>query len=211
LSAGAVELTEANWDAMTAGKTVFVKFYAPWCGHCKAMKPAWDKLMGTWSKDKKKAAFSLVADVDCVSEGGKAICEREGVDGFPTLKYGDPAALEPYEGDRDYDSLKQFADDNLKPLCTPSNKEACSDEQKKELDKVMAMPTEDIKKLVAEREKRMQEITETFDTELKKLQDKYEELEKTKEADTKALKELTPSLGMLRAVDATRGSGTAEL
>jgi len=28
--AGATELTEANWDAKTAGKSVFVKFLAPW-------------------------------------------------------------------------------------------------------------------------------------------------------------------------------------
>jgi hypothetical protein len=29
-SAGAIELTEANWDEKTAGKSVFVKFLAPW-------------------------------------------------------------------------------------------------------------------------------------------------------------------------------------
>jgi hypothetical protein len=28
--AGAVELTPENWDAETAGKTVFIKFLAPW-------------------------------------------------------------------------------------------------------------------------------------------------------------------------------------
>jgi hypothetical protein len=28
--AQAMELTEANWDAKTAGKSVFVKFLAPW-------------------------------------------------------------------------------------------------------------------------------------------------------------------------------------
>jgi len=27
---GAIELTPANWDSATAGKTVFVKFLAPW-------------------------------------------------------------------------------------------------------------------------------------------------------------------------------------
>jgi len=28
--AGAIELTQANWDEKTAGKSVFVKFLAPW-------------------------------------------------------------------------------------------------------------------------------------------------------------------------------------
>jgi len=27
---GAMELTPENWDKMTAGKTVFIKFLAPW-------------------------------------------------------------------------------------------------------------------------------------------------------------------------------------
>jgi len=29
-AAGAVELTPDNWDAETSGKTVFIKFLAPW-------------------------------------------------------------------------------------------------------------------------------------------------------------------------------------
>jgi hypothetical protein len=27
---GAVELTKANWDELTSGKSVFIKFQAPW-------------------------------------------------------------------------------------------------------------------------------------------------------------------------------------
>jgi hypothetical protein len=29
-TAGALELTEATWDEKTAGKSVFIKFLAPW-------------------------------------------------------------------------------------------------------------------------------------------------------------------------------------
>jgi len=29
-AAGATELTLANWDTQTAGKSVFIKFQAPW-------------------------------------------------------------------------------------------------------------------------------------------------------------------------------------
>jgi len=30
LGVNAIELTEANWDTETAGKSVFIKFLAPW-------------------------------------------------------------------------------------------------------------------------------------------------------------------------------------
>ena len=44
-TSGAVELTRENYDELTAGKSVLLKLYAPWCTHCKAIKPAWDALM----------------------------------------------------------------------------------------------------------------------------------------------------------------------
>ena len=31
-TANAIELTPDNFDAETAGKTVLIKFFAPWCG-----------------------------------------------------------------------------------------------------------------------------------------------------------------------------------
>ncbi len=105
-SASAMELSPANWDEQTAGKSVFVKFFAPWCGHCKKMKPDWDKLMDNF-KDSTTAA---VADVDCTAEG-KPLCEKYGVSGYPTLKYGDPGDLKDYQGGRTYEDFKKFAED----------------------------------------------------------------------------------------------------
>eukprot|EP00959_Pyramimonas_sp_CCMP1952_P209317 4378888-Pyramimonas_sp.AAC.1 len=64
VGASATDLTPANYGELSAGKTVFLKFFAPWCGHCKAMKPAWDKLMSEY-KDHKSI---LVAEVDCTAE-----------------------------------------------------------------------------------------------------------------------------------------------
>jgi hypothetical protein len=76
------------------------------------MKPDWDKLIDEF----KGSETTLIADVDC-TKNGKKLCAKVGVDGYPTIKYGDPNDLQTYEGGRDLDSLKAFAHENLGPKC----------------------------------------------------------------------------------------------
>merc|ERR1719301_369484 len=104
------------------------------------MKPAWDKLMDAYADSKT----ALVADVDCTSDG-KPLCESNGVQGFPTIKWGDPSALEDYQGGRDYEALKKFAKENLKPMCSPANLDLCDDEKKAKIQELQAMSPEDLK------------------------------------------------------------------
>jgi hypothetical protein len=98
------------------------------------MKPAWDKLM----EEFKGSPTSLVADVDCTA-GGKELCEKVGVSGYPTIKYGDPNDLQDYKGARDFEELKKFAEENLGPQCGPNNLDLCSAEVKAKLEKFMTM------------------------------------------------------------------------
>jgi len=165
------------------------------------MKPAWDKLM----KEYKDSATALVADVDCTA-AGKPLCDANGVQGFPTIKYGDPSALEKYEGGRDFDSLKKFADENLKPMCSPANMDLCDDDQKAELNKLMEMSLEDLETAITEGEKKITDAEETFKTELQKLQDQYQELMKTKEDTIAEVK--SSGLGRMKSVLAHRNNGS---
>jgi hypothetical protein len=66
------------------------------------------------------SATGIVADVDCTAEDSKQLCEANGVEGYPTLKYGDPVDLQTYEGGRTYKELMKFAKANLAaPPCGP--------------------------------------------------------------------------------------------
>jgi len=108
------------------------------------MKPSWDKLMAEF----KGSATSLVADVDC-TESGKDLCETHGVQGFPTIKYGDPGDMKAYEGGREFNDLKKFASENLGPQCGPDHLDLCGDKEKKGIEKYMAMSLADLEAKVS--------------------------------------------------------------
>jgi thioredoxin domain-containing protein 5 len=62
----------------------FIKFYAPWCGHCKKLAPMWDNL-SDYSINKGNEYWK-VAKIDCTNPETENICQRYGVRGYPTLK-----------------------------------------------------------------------------------------------------------------------------
>jgi len=163
------------------------------------MKPAWDKLM----KQFEGHASALVGDVDCTADG-KPLCEEHGVQGFPTIKWGDPSALEDYEGGRDFDDLKTFAEENLKPMCSPKNLDLCDDAKKTEIEKYMKMSDSDLEAEIEKKEAEAKEAEETFDAEVQKLQEKYEQLEKEKTEKQAAVK--ASGLGLMKAVKASKGA-----
>jgi len=164
------------------------------------MKPAYDKLMKKWNKG-ERAKTSLIADVDCTAEG-KPLCDANGVQGFPTIKWGDPASLEDYKGGRDYEALKKFAKENLKPMCSPGNLDLCDAEKKAEIEKFQAMPADDLKKAIEDKKTEMKTLEETFEKEVKQLQETYEKLQKDKEETIANVKK--SGLGLMQAVQAAK-------
>nr|XP_057903403.1 protein disulfide-isomerase A3-like [Doryrhamphus excisus]XP_057903404.1 protein disulfide-isomerase A3-like [Doryrhamphus excisus] len=74
-----LQLGDADFDYLaTEHDTMLVKFYAPWCGHCKKLAPEFDK-----AATKLKGTVQL-AKVDCTAHVDT--CTRFGVTGYPTLK-----------------------------------------------------------------------------------------------------------------------------
>ena len=63
------------------GKPWFIKFFAPWCGHCKKLTPTWQELHEKYGNEVN------IAKVDCTSEDSQLLCAQFGIRGYPTLMF----------------------------------------------------------------------------------------------------------------------------
>jgi len=167
------------------------------------MKPAWDALM----EEYKDHPTTLIADIDCTADG-ESLCQDIGVEGYPTIKWGDPADLQDYEGGRDKDALLAFAKD-LKPMCSPKNVDLCDDEKKQQIEKLMKMSASDREELITTEQAKIDKLESDFKTMLEGLQKTYEEEEKKKTEGIKAVKDA--GLGLMKAVHAAAQKGSEEL
>ena len=163
------------------------------------MKPDWDKLMDAFADSETQ----LIADVDCTADG-KPLCDANGVRGYPTIKWGDPADLQEYQGGRDYAALEKFAKENLKPVCSPKNIDLCDEDKKKEIEKFQAMMPEELQKAIAEKEQEQAKIEADFKEFVAGLQNSFKEATEKKDADLEEIKK--SGLGLMKAVHATMGS-----
>lgn len=78
-----IKLVVHNYEEVLndTSKDVFVKYYAPWCGHCKKLAPIWEELAGIYGS---KAADSkvVIADLDhTLNDVDTPIL----IEGYPTL------------------------------------------------------------------------------------------------------------------------------
>jgi len=140
-----VKLTDANFDAHVydSGRHAFIKFFAPWCGHCKSIKPAWDEL----GEEFAASSSVLIGDVDCTEE--KDLCSRFGVQGYPTLKYwadDSPKDGSPYSGGRTKDALLTFIKDTLEVPCVVATPETCTPKEQEYITKSAAKSPADASK-----------------------------------------------------------------
>ncbi len=92
-------------------KPWFIKFFAPWCGHCQRLAP-------TWSEFNRMHMEEInVGTVDCTSDGGQPLCQKLEVRGYPTLMYfpketqGEDDRVKGYkfQGQRTMEGLEAFA------------------------------------------------------------------------------------------------------
>lgn len=90
-----------EFNTPISDKGWFVKFYAPWCGHCKRLAPTWKELHLA-TKDQLN-----VGNVDCTSDDGKGLCSHYEIRGYPTLLFFPPlGAPKPVKTDEDGNTVE---------------------------------------------------------------------------------------------------------
>jgi len=93
--------------ALNKEKDVIVTFTAPWCGHCKRLKPIYEDV----AKDFASESNCVVANVDADAQVNRPLAEKYEIGSFPTIKFfskDNKAEPEDYDGERTEEAFVEF-------------------------------------------------------------------------------------------------------
>jgi len=143
-------------DFVGANDLVLAEFYAPWCGHCKALAPEYEEAATTLKEKNIK-----LAKVDCTEEAD--LCQSFGVEGYPTLKvFRGTENVSPYSGARKAPAIVSYMTKQSLPAVSILSKDTLEDF--KTADKVVLVAYFDVEDKTS---------NATFSTVAEKLRDNF--------------------------------------
>jgi len=112
-----VVLNKDNFDKIVnEAETILVKFYAPWCGHCKHLAPEFIKAAAILEADNV-----ILAEVDCTEQ--TELAQRFDVHGYPTLYVFHNGEKSEYNGPREADGIVKYMRAQAGPAAKPLDSE----------------------------------------------------------------------------------------
>ncbi|PIK46849.1 hypothetical protein BSL78_16266 [Apostichopus japonicus] len=120
-----VHLSDDSFDPyLLEHNSVLVMFYAPWCGHCKKMKPEYADAA---EQLKEEGLPGVLAAVDATKAPG--VAGRFDVKGYPTVKYFKDGELAWDVNERTADKIIEHMRDPQEPPPPPPPEADWSDEE----------------------------------------------------------------------------------
>ena len=97
-------LTNDNFgDFIANNRVVFVKFFTPWCGYCKAMASDYASL----AKKMNNSPDGIpLTQVDCTTS--RVVCDDNDIEGYPTLRLFIRGEMIKYKGHRTSQDIQKF-------------------------------------------------------------------------------------------------------
>merc|ERR1712000_269022 len=116
------QLTKDTFDDFVKGnELVLAEFFAPWCGHCKALAPEYEEAATSLKEKDIK-----LAKIDCTEEAD--LCKEYGVEGYPTLKvFRGLDNISPYTGQRKAPAITSYMVKQSLPAVSDLTKDTLED------------------------------------------------------------------------------------
>uniref|UniRef100_A0A914Z580 Thioredoxin domain-containing protein n=1 Tax=Panagrolaimus superbus TaxID=310955 RepID=A0A914Z580_9BILA len=124
-----LDLNDKFMDVMNEGLW-FVKFYAPWCAHCKRIAPVWEHV-GHALADMNSPV--RIGKIDCTRF--TAVANSLRINGYPTIMFFRNGNRIPYEGERKKEAILDFLIKSSGPVVAPLDTAVKYSELRKTSDK----------------------------------------------------------------------------
>ncbi|GAX81712.1 hypothetical protein CEUSTIGMA_g9140.t1 [Chlamydomonas eustigma] len=96
------DLTDSNFDNVTASGAWMIEIYAQWCSHCRQLEPHWKTMA-------KELESSGIRTGKINGPENRVLMSRFGVKGFPSIYYIKGTSTWIFEGSRSVQAMKEFA------------------------------------------------------------------------------------------------------
>jgi len=157
-----IVLNSKNWDKIVPREElILVEFYAPWCGHCKALAPEYAKAATILKKNDPSIP---IAKLDATESGD--IAQKYSVNGYPTLLVFRNGKESKYEGPRKADGIVAYMKKQVGPAAKPL-------ETKAEIEKFITSDPDTGYAVIGFFEAAQSQLRSSFLLASSKLRDKY--------------------------------------